>query len=71
MVEASAQNVTRLLQEWGDGDEEALRKLGPDDSFLKARTLGGLARYLGVTGENQKLMAYASRSEERRVGKEC
>ena len=39
--------------------EEALQKLGPEDSPLKARTLGGLARYLGVTGEKQKLMMYA------------
>jgi class 3 adenylate cyclase/tetratricopeptide (TPR) repeat protein len=39
--------------------EEALQKLGSEDSPLKARTLGGLARYLGVTGEKQKLMMYA------------
>jgi RNA polymerase sigma factor (TIGR02999 family) len=29
MVDASAQDVTRLLQAWGEGDEEALRKLTP------------------------------------------
>ena len=39
--------------------EEALQKLGPDDSPLKARALGGLARYLGVTGERQKQQGYA------------
>jgi len=50
--------------------EEALQKLGPDDSPLKARTLGGLARYLGVTGEKQKLMVYASQAVAmaRRIG---
>jgi class 3 adenylate cyclase len=39
--------------------EEALARLGVEDSPLKARTLSGLARYLGVTGEQQKLMVYA------------
>jgi class 3 adenylate cyclase/tetratricopeptide (TPR) repeat protein len=39
--------------------EQALQTLGAEDSPLKARTLGGLARYLGVTGERQKLMVYA------------
>jgi tetratricopeptide (TPR) repeat protein len=39
--------------------EEALQKLGPEDSPLKAQTLGGLARYLGVTGGRQQLMLYA------------
>lgn len=29
MVEASIQGVTRLLQAWSEGDEEALRKLTP------------------------------------------
>ena len=50
--------------------EEALNKLGPDDSPLKARTLGGLARYLGVTGERQQLMLYAPQAEAmaRRLG---
>ncbi len=50
--------------------EEALQKLGPGDSPLKTRTLGGLARYLGVTGENQKLMLYAPEAlaMARRIG---
>jgi tetratricopeptide (TPR) repeat protein len=39
--------------------EEALPRLGVEDSPLKARALAGLARYLGVTGEQQKLMVYA------------
>jgi class 3 adenylate cyclase/tetratricopeptide (TPR) repeat protein len=39
--------------------EEALQRLGADDSPLKARTLAGLARYLGVTGERQKVLVYA------------
>jgi class 3 adenylate cyclase/tetratricopeptide (TPR) repeat protein len=39
--------------------EEALQKLGAEDSPLRARSLGGLARYLGATGEQQKLMVYA------------
>ncbi len=39
--------------------EEALQRLGTDDSPLKARTLAGLAHYLGVTGERKKLMVYA------------
>jgi class 3 adenylate cyclase/tetratricopeptide (TPR) repeat protein len=39
--------------------EEALQKLGAEDSPLKAQALGGLARYLGVTGERQQLMVYA------------
>jgi DNA-binding winged helix-turn-helix (wHTH) protein/tetratricopeptide (TPR) repeat protein len=50
--------------------EEALQKLGPNDSPLKARTLGGLARCLGVTGEKQKLMIYAPQAVAmaRRIG---
>ncbi len=50
--------------------EEALQKLGAEESPLKARTLGGLARYLGVTGERQKLMVYAPQAEAmaRRLG---
>ena len=50
--------------------EEALQRLGAKDSPLKARTLGGLARYLGVTGERQKLMLYAPQAEAmaRRLG---
>ncbi|HKN14590.1 MAG TPA: adenylate/guanylate cyclase domain-containing protein [Candidatus Binatus sp.] len=50
--------------------EEALQKLGPDDSPLKARTLSGLARFLGVTGERQKLMSYAPQAVAmaRRIG---
>jgi tetratricopeptide (TPR) repeat protein len=39
--------------------EEALQKLGPDDSPLKAGTLGALGRYLGVTGKPQQAMLYA------------
>ena len=39
--------------------EEVLQSFGAEDSPLKARTLGGLARYLGVTGEQQKLVLYA------------
>ncbi len=50
--------------------EEALQKFGPDDSPLKAKTLGGLARYLGVIGERQKLMVYAPQAVAmaRRIG---
>lgn len=29
MVEASGQDITRLLQAWGEGDEDALRRLTP------------------------------------------
>src|SRR6202043_3959374 len=32
------------------------------DSPLKARTLGGLARVLGVTGEQQQAMSYAQQA---------
>ena len=39
--------------------EQALQRLGPEDSRLKAKTLGGLARSLGSTGEQQKLKVYA------------
>ncbi len=39
--------------------EEALPRLGVEDSPLKARALAGLARYLGVTGDQQKLAVYA------------
>ncbi len=39
--------------------QEALDKLGPEDSPLKAQTLGGLARYLGITGEQAKATVYA------------
>jgi len=42
--------------------EEALQRLGTEDSPLKARTLAGLANYLGVTGERKKLMVYAPRA---------
>jgi len=50
--------------------EEALQKFGPDDSPLKAKTLGGLARCLGVIGEKQKLMVYAPQAVAmaRRIG---
>ncbi len=50
--------------------EQALLKLGAEDSPLKARTLSGLARYLGATGEKQKLMVYAPQAVEiaRRLG---
>ena len=39
--------------------EEALQRLGTEDSPLKAWTLAGLANYLGITGEWKKLMVYA------------
>jgi len=52
LVGISSPTAVRLL-------EEALPRLGDDDSPLKARALGGLARYLGVAGEQQKLLAYA------------
>jgi len=39
--------------------EQALPQLGAEDSPLKASALGGLARYLGYTGEREKLMVYA------------
>ena len=50
--------------------EQALEKLGTDDSPIRARTLGGLARYLGVTGERKQLMLYAPQAEAmaRRLG---
>jgi class 3 adenylate cyclase/tetratricopeptide (TPR) repeat protein len=39
--------------------EETLQKLGREDSQLKARILGALSRYLGVTGDRKQLMPYA------------
>jgi class 3 adenylate cyclase/tetratricopeptide (TPR) repeat protein len=50
--------------------EQALAELGLEDSTLKARALGGLSRYLGVTGEQQKAVVYAPRAVEmaRRLG---
>jgi class 3 adenylate cyclase/tetratricopeptide (TPR) repeat protein len=39
--------------------EKALLELGAEDSSVKARTLGALAHYLGVTGDQQKLEIYA------------
>jgi class 3 adenylate cyclase/tetratricopeptide (TPR) repeat protein len=52
MVGLPAPEAVRLL-------EETLPRLGAEDSPLKARTLGGLARYLGVTGEQEEAMVYA------------
>ena len=51
----SALPAVRLL-------EEALLRLGAEDSPLKARTLGGLARVLGATGEQQEVMVYAQQA---------
>ena len=51
--------------------EEALQRLGPDDSPLKARALGGLARYLGVdraSGKNSKVYAPQAVAMARRLG---
>ena len=42
--------------------EEALRGLGAEDSLLTAKTLGGLARVLAVTGEQQQAMVYAQQA---------
>jgi tetratricopeptide (TPR) repeat protein len=50
--------------------EEALQTLGPEDSRLKARTLGVLARYLGLTGDLQNAAIYAPQAVamSRRLG---
>jgi class 3 adenylate cyclase/tetratricopeptide (TPR) repeat protein len=42
--------------------EEALQALGSEDSLLRARALGGLARVLGVTGVQQRAMDYAQQA---------
>jgi class 3 adenylate cyclase len=62
-VGLAAPETVRLL-------EDALQKLGTEDSSLKARALGGLARYLGATGERQQLRLYAPQAEamSRRLG---
>jgi tetratricopeptide (TPR) repeat protein len=52
LVGLPAPEAVRLL-------EETLQRTGVEDSPLKARALGGLARYLGLTGEQEKLMVYA------------
>src|SRR5262249_4784311 len=39
--------------------EEALQGLGVEDSLLRAKTLGGLARALWFTGEQQQALVYA------------
>ena len=39
--------------------EEILARLGADDSHLKARALGGLARIMGFTEEQEKHRTYA------------
>ena len=39
-----------------------MQRLGAEDSPLKAKTLGGLARYWAVTGEQQKAMVYAPKA---------
>ena len=53
LVGLPAPDAVRLL-------EAALPRLGEEDSPLKARALGGLARYLGVMGERENLVLYAS-----------
>jgi tetratricopeptide (TPR) repeat protein len=42
--------------------EEALQALGVEDSLLATQTLGGLARVLGVTGEQQQALVYAQQA---------
>ncbi|MBI3300870.1 MAG: helix-turn-helix transcriptional regulator, partial [Deltaproteobacteria bacterium] len=42
--------------------EEALQKLGAEDSLLKAKTLGGLAQVLGITGAQQQALVYAQQA---------
>jgi tetratricopeptide (TPR) repeat protein len=42
--------------------EETLQRLGADDSHLKARALGGLARIMGFTEEREKHRAYADQA---------
>ena len=42
--------------------EEALQRLGTTDRLLRAQTLGGLARVLGVTGEHQPARQYAQQA---------
>jgi tetratricopeptide (TPR) repeat protein len=42
--------------------EEALQGLGGEDSLLRAQTLGGLARVLGVTGAEQQALGYAQQA---------
>jgi tetratricopeptide (TPR) repeat protein len=42
--------------------EEALPGLGAEDSLLRAKTLGGLARVLRYTGEQQQTVVYAQQA---------
>jgi tetratricopeptide (TPR) repeat protein len=42
--------------------EEALQRLGAEDSPLTAKTLGGLARALRFTGEQQQALVYAQQA---------
>jgi class 3 adenylate cyclase/tetratricopeptide (TPR) repeat protein len=41
--------------------DDALERVGPADSVLKAKVLGGLAIVLGVTGEQAQAIGYAER----------
>jgi tetratricopeptide (TPR) repeat protein len=54
-VGLAADPAVRLL-------EEALQALGVEDSLLATQTLGGLARVLGVTGEQQQALVYAQQA---------
>lgn len=42
--------------------EEALQGLGAEDSLLRAKTLGGLARALRLTGDQQQALVYAQQA---------
>jgi tetratricopeptide (TPR) repeat protein len=42
--------------------EEALQALGTEDSLLRVKTLGGLARALGVTGAQHQALGYAEQA---------
>ncbi len=54
-VGLSAAPAVRLL-------EEALQALGAEDSPLRAKTLGGLARALGVTGAQRQALVYGEQA---------
>ena len=54
-VSQSAVPVVRLL-------EEALQGVGEEDSLLKAKILGGLARALGTTADQHQALVYAQQA---------
>jgi tetratricopeptide (TPR) repeat protein len=66
LIVQAAQALSRIAFQVGIGAEpsvdlleEALQRLGPEDSPLRAKTLGGLARVLSVTSARNKALPYA------------